>query len=326
MMGQGDSQAPPVVATIGAFDGLHRGHQLLIGRVRERAAEASAAPTLVTFDPHPDALLRHPPLIAQLTPCPEKLRRLRALGIAEPLVLAFTRGLAEAEPEAFIRDELLPRLRLRGLVIGYDFRFGRRGGGDAAQLTEIGRRAGFWVEQQPAVCWNGAPISSTRIRAALGDGDVAAAATMLGRPYAVSGAVTSGQGLGSRELVPTANLTTPAQKLLPAPGVYLVSGGPPPADWGGVAHVGAAPTVGRSEAHQIEAHWLDFGGDLRGQQLEVRFLERLRKPVRFPDLAALRDAIAADVDRARRRLAERPPRGRGASARENGLANAQGEC
>jgi riboflavin kinase/FMN adenylyltransferase len=320
------SQQARVVATIGAFDGLHRGHQLLIARVRERARTESARPVLVTFDPHPDAVLRDPPLAGELTPRDEKAARLRALGISEAVVLPFDRELAQREPEDFVESQLLARFDLVGLVIGYDFRFGRRGAGDGEQLIAIGRRKGFWVESHAPVCWAEGPISSTRIRAALAEGDVESAATMLGRPYAVAGQVTSGRGLGSRELVPTANIAPPPGKLLPATGVYLVeSGGDVPVR-GGVAHVGPAPTVGRAEVHCIEAHLFDLRADLCGRTLEVGFLERLRGGTQFPDLDALRAAIGADIEKARNRLAVR----RGAAGRpgdpQNGLANSGAEC
>lgn len=319
-------ERPRAVATIGAFDGLHRGHQTLIARVIDRAPAENARPTLVTFDPHPGAVLCRPPLAAELTPGAEKHARLRSLGIAEPIVLPFTRELAQQEPEDFVRTQLLSRLTLVGVVIGYDFRFGHRGAGDADRLIEIGRREGFWVEQQPAICWQAGPISSTRIRAALAAGDVESAAAMLGRPYAIAGLVTRGRGLGSRELVPTANLAPPAEKLLPAPGVYLVAGGSPAEGWGGVAHVGPAPTVGQEEERSIETHLIDFAGELRGQLLEVRFLERLRPPVCFPDLAALRAAIVADISKARSRLAARRRRAKGTEGPQNGLANRGAEC
>ena len=299
------------IATIGVFDGVHLGHRALLDTVQQAAREARGVAAAVTFRPPPDAILRPRAPVAEITPWAAKRTLLLRSGIARLLALRFSRALASLPPEAFVDQVLLREFDLAGLVIGYDFRFGAKGAGDAALLRRLGRRHGFRVHRVPAVLYEGRPISSTRIREAVRRGAVARAGAMLGRDFAVGGRVVSGRGLGKRLLVPTANLLPAPTQLLPGPGVYLTRVRRRGRAWAGVAQVGPSPTlVGGSQA-PIEVHLLDFEGELRGCRLAVEFLEKRRETRRFPSLRQLREAVDRDIRWARKTFHGRV---------ENGLA------
>jgi riboflavin kinase/FMN adenylyltransferase len=285
------------VATIGVFDGVHRGHRLLLDRVVARAAGEGVLSLAVTFDPPPDAVLSPQDEPFQITLHGEKEAILRSLGIQRLLVLPFSKRMAAMSPREFVLGVLLRDLDLVGLVIGYDFRFGRGSAGDVQLLEAVGAERGFWIDEVPAVRFGEAPISSTRIRDALARGAVSEAAGMLGRPFAVTGRVVGGRALGRRVLVPTANVEVESGQMLPARGVYLVEVSIGEGIRAGVAKVGPSPTVGgeREGERVVEVHLLDFAGDLRGSRLTVRFLEWIRAERRFADLAALRAAIDEDI-------------------------------
>jgi riboflavin kinase/FMN adenylyltransferase len=302
--GRGDLEGsrPRVVATLGVFDGMHLGHCTLLERVRRRAAEEGAIPAAVTFDPPPRVVLASTPAPFQITLWPVKRLLLTEAGIERILLLQFTKETAALSPEAFIENVVLGEFALAGLVIGYDFRFGAKGAGDAALLRRLGETHGFWVEEVQAVRREGEVISSTRIREALQRGSVGEAAGLLGRPFAVQGTVIKGAGLGHRELVPTANLVPETEQLMPAPGVYLVQVLVGAAAYSGVAMLGGSPTLEAHTTRLVEVHLLDFQGDLLGHLLELRFLERMREGRRFAGIEELRRAIAADIRMARRRL------------------------
>jgi riboflavin kinase/FMN adenylyltransferase len=308
------------VATIGVFDGVHRGHEALLQAVRERAAAEGAATAAVTFDPPPEAILAPRDEPFEITPGAAKQALLTAAGIERLVLLRFSAELAALSPEAFLEEVLLAAFDLRVIVVGYDFRFGAGGAGDAGRLRALGAAHRFAVDEVPAVRVGGEIVSSTRIRELLRRGAVGEAAAMLGRPFAIRGPVTAGRGLGGTALVPTANLTPEPRQLLPADGVYLGE-----AEWEGgirpaLAMVGASPTLEAQPARRIEVHLLDFEGDLRGRALAFRFQERRRGPRRCADLAELRSAIDADLAWARERIA-RPPAGApgaGKPARDGG--------
>jgi len=285
--------------TIGVFDGVHRGHRVLLDAVRQAAARAGGTAAAVTFRPPPARILRPEVPLQEITPWPEKRALLQAAGIERIVPLRFTRALAAQAPEAFVREVLLQQFDLAGLVIGYDFRFGARGAGDAGLLRRMGRGHGFRVRAIGAVRYAGRPISSTRIRNALARGRVDLAGAMLGRPFAVWGRVVAGRGLGTRRLVPTANLRPAPTQLLPADGVYLTRLRHRGRTWGGVAHVGGTPTLGGPIAAPIEVHLLDFTGSLHGARLSLEFLARHRESRRFAGFRELRRAILEDVRWAR---------------------------
>lgn len=293
--------AQPVVAALGVFDGVHLGHQLLLDRVSRGAEREGALRGVVTFDPPPAIVLSSKPLGAiEITPWPEKRDILAALGVERLLLLRFTREFARLSAEGFLKDVLLAELPLAGVVVGHDFTFGAGRRGDPALLERYGRDHGFWVEVISPVVREGARVSSTRIRTFLRAGRVREAAALMGRPLAFEGLVGPGQGVGSRELVPTANLEISAAQLLPAPGVYRVWADLPGGDRRrAVANVGPVPTLGTGHARLVEVHILDYRGDLRDQTLRVGFLDWIREERTFPDLASLREAIEEDIRGAR---------------------------
>ncbi len=292
-----------VVATIGVFDGVHRGHRALLDAVTAAARETAAVSAAVTFDPPPESILKARSEPFQLTPWPMKQALLAAAGIERVVLLRFSRALAGLSPEDFVQDELLCEFEIEGLVVGYDFRFGAGGKGNSSSLRALGVRFGFWVREIEALSIHGDPVSSTRIRDALGRGAVEEAREMLGRPFAVEGEVVAGHGLGTRLNAPTANVAPHPEQMMPRPGVYLVQARWGERTHGGVAHVGSSPTLGRGDKRLVEVHLIGFSGDLRGERLGVDFLRWRRAPERFAGVHALQTAIAQDVRWATEQLA-----------------------
>ena len=286
-------------ATIGVFDGVHRGHQALIEATRAAAArlgtpERPVHSRLITFDPPPAFILAPERVGTQLTPPAEKLALVRAAGIDEVEVLAFDRGMAALEPEEFLSRHVDDAGRLRHLVIGHDFALGRNRVGDDPRLARIGRERGFEVTRLPAVRLEGQVVSSTRVRQELAAGNLAAVTALLGRPYALTGLVGSGAGRGSSIGIPTANVALPLDKTPPPLGVYAVradrgEGAPHPA----VMNFGRRPTFGGGEP-VVEVHLLDFTGDLRGSRLRIELIHWLREERRFAgSVVFLAYAVAA---------------------------------
>lgn len=306
-----------VAVAVGVFDGLHRGHRALIGRAVARAAGDRCV--AVSFDPHPDLVLaKEFRALPPLTPIPEKQARLAAMG-AELRVLPFTRELASLDPETFVRTHLVEPFRPRWLVVGEDFALGRGRAGNVERLRAIGRAEGFEVEAVPLLADEGGPVSSSRIRSALGDGRVALAARLLGRRFSLSGLVVHGDGVGRKLGWPTANLRLHEEKCLPALGIYAVwaridgAGDRLP----GAMSIGIRPTFG-GQAVTLEVHLLDWDGDLYGREVEVEFVDWLRPELRFEGVEALIEAIGADVEHARQRLALDPREDAPAQARGPG--------
>jgi riboflavin kinase/FMN adenylyltransferase len=312
----------PTVVTVGMFDGVHRGHRALLDRVAAEAAARSVPATAVTFDRHPLAVLRpgsEPPLLTTLD---RKVELLGRAGMAVVLVLEFTRELSEVTAEAFAAEMLFDRLAARAVVVGENFRFGHKAAGDPALLAELGRPRGIEVIAVPLRADGDQPVSSTRIRAELAEGDVAAAAALLGRPYGVEGVVVVGDRRGGPVLgIPTANLAPPAGIALPADGVYAghlsdqadpegsgePQGGAPVNQ--GIARpaaisVGTNPQFGTER--RVEAHVLDFDGDLYDHRVSVSFHARLRDQAVFAGTDELVAQMRADIDQARRLLAPTP--------------------
>jgi riboflavin kinase / FMN adenylyltransferase len=287
--------------TIGNFDGVHLGHAKLLQRVRDRAAAASLAAMALTFDPHPRNVLSgqaSPPAITMLD---QKLECFEASGIQVAVVLPFTRELAALEPEVFVRDILVDGLCLKQLVIGYDYAFGKGRQGDFALLTALGQRYGFSVERLDPVIVNGAVVSSTRIRDMIQAGKVWDVRPLLGRYHQVRGTVAHGLKRGRKLGFPTANLAA-RDELVPLPGVYAVwveTGG---VIRPGVANIGKNPTFGEN-ALTVEAHILDFKGNLYDQPIRVHFVQRLRAEKRFSGPDELAARIREDTGLARMILA-----------------------
>ena len=298
------------VITVGTFDGVHRGHWEVLQEIRRRARATGRRSVLVTFHPHPLRIVRPehaPPLLT--TPV-EKKEILAESGLDWAVFLSFTPALSRYPPRRFVEEILVGRLGVKELVIGYDHGFGRGRSGDAATLREMGRELGFDVDVVPPVHAGDDAISSTRIRKAVADGDVEAARRGLGRPYSIRGLVVRGEGRGKALGFPTANLAvTSSEKLVPPPGVYAVRAILRRGTFDGALHVGPRPTF-RGSPPTVEAHLMDFDGDLYGEELRVDFVERLREVRPFDSAEALVEQMRADVSRSREILeADGAPRG-----------------
>ena len=291
------------VVTVGTFDGVHRGHWRVLEEVRRRADAIGGPGVLVTFDPHPLRIVRPESAPQLLTTPVEKKEILAESGLQYAVFVRFTRELQHYSPERFVRDILLERLRVAELVIGYDHGFGRDRSGDVDTLRRLGATEGFAVHVVPPVEAGASPISSSRIRAAVEAGDMRAAADGLGRPYSLRGVVVRGDGRGRGLGFPTANIQVPeSDKLIPAPGVYAVRGVLRSGPRDGVLHLGPRPTFPGSPP-ATELHLFDFDGDLYGESVRVDFVDRLRDIHPFGTIEELVDAIRADCEEARRRLA-----------------------
>jgi riboflavin kinase/FMN adenylyltransferase len=291
----GLSAAP--VLTIGNFDGVHPGHRALIDLTRELAAERSAPVAVLTFDPAPRDVLRPDNPIPRIQSLDQRLAHLAGAGVDITVVEPFTLELAALSPAEFASRILVERLRVRGMALGHDFRFGHKRAGTVDTLRELVQVP---IRQVEPLLLDGRPLSSSRIREALGAGDVAEAARLLGRPHEVEGPVVHGDARGRQLGFPTANVV-PEHGLVPPGGVYAVRVELDGVERPAVANLGTRPTF---DGHRLalEVHVLDWTGDLYGRSLRVGFVARLRDERRFDGVDALRAAIAADVAEARRAL------------------------
>jgi riboflavin kinase/FMN adenylyltransferase len=292
----------PTVVTIGNFDGIHLGHQHVLQQARATADELRVAKVVVvTFDPHPIAVLRPEHAPPTLTSITTRVRLLAEAGIDAVLVVPFDRDMASWSPLEFIDRVLLDTLSARAVVVGANFRFGNRAAGDVALLRTVGQERGFVVE---GVALDGGPQvwSSTYIRSCLAGGDVAGATEALGRPFTVRGVVVRGDQRGRELGYPTANVPIPVDGAAPADGVYagrltrLDSGETYPA----AISVGTNPTFDGERERRVESHVLDRDDlELYGVEVEVAFVERLRGMVKFQGVEALVETMHGDVRRAR---------------------------
>jgi len=290
--------------TIGVFDGVHRGHQALIGRLVEAARAAGAPAVVLTFTPHPAAVLSNQADLPCLTTPEERAQLLFRLGVDIVITQLFDRALASQSAEAFMR-RLSHALGLRRLFVGYDFALGRGREGTAERLRELGRLLGYAVEVIAPVCYGEEIISATAIRAHLQAGRVDMAANLLGYFYTIEGQVVRGEGRGRRLQFPTANLALPACKLLPANGVYACWSSALGQRYLSIVNIGFRPTFeAHAERPHIESHLLDFRGNLYDQTLTVEFVARLREERKFPSAEALVEQIRRDVNQARERLTQ----------------------
>ena len=301
------------VLTIGNFDGVHLGHQAILELVISRAQALGGESVLYTFEPHPRRVLQSESGLRMLETFDQKAEALEALGvdavIAEPFDLAFSK----ISPEHFIQHYIHEGIRPVEVYVGYDFHFGRDREGSMRLLAERGPHLGFSVTVVPEVSVEGQDVNSTRIRELLGNGEVEAAAGLLGRPFSVRGEVTAGDRRGRGIGFPTANLA-PETEMLPGPGVYwghlrcigdsreLVQRGLPTKRLRAVTNVGYRPTFRDGRDLIAEAHVLDFDADLYGVQVDLTFEGRIRRERRFESVDALRSQIALDVEFARAQL------------------------
>jgi len=290
------------VVAVGVFDGVHRGHQRILERARERGRARGAGFAVVTFEPHPDAVLGKRTPEAPLTPIGEKCELLEQAGADRVDVLHFDRVMAGLEPETFVRRYLIDALGLVHLTAGQDFALGKNRKGTLAYLADLGARWGFTVDSVPLLLDPDGPVSSTRIRGFLAAGKVEDAGRLLGRPYRIEAQVVRGQGVGKDLGFPTANLELLEHQMMPGDGIYAVwVTTPDGARRGGAMSIGKRPTLG-DVPHAVEVFVLDFEGDLVSRPLAVEFVSWIREEKRFPDLETLARAIADDVAVVRERL------------------------
>lgn len=295
---------PGAAVAVGVFDGLHLGHLEILLAARDRRPAGGRA-VVVSFDPHPDLVLaktfRH---VAPLTPPAEKRARVEALGLDALDVVPFTRELASLPPDAFVEEYLLRRHAMRTLVVGGNFALGRGRAGNVDWLRAYGADHGYEVIAIPLLELDGAPVTSTRIRALLAEGRVAEAARLLGRRYSLAGRVVAGHAIGRTLGFPTANLQLHEEKLIPGDGIYAVwvrlEAGAEPVM--GAMSIGMRPTFGGTE-RTLEVFLLDWSGDLAGAALEVEMVDWIRGEEKFPTPEALVEVMKRDVAEVRRRLA-----------------------
>lgn len=289
----------PIVLVIGAFDGIHRGHQFLIQTAQQKAVAESAEAWLLTFDPHPSRILRPnqgPPL---LTSTEHKLRLLRGTGLHGVIVHPFTLDLATLSPEQFwsLLTKHLPHIK--AIIVGTNWRFGYRAAGDVTRLRQLAEAQGVEVCVPDPVEWDDSPISSTRIREAVENGDLQSAETMLGRPFSLLGTVTTGKQYGRQLGFPTANIRL-QDEARPPTGVYAVTATWNDTEHEGAAYLGIRPTDhGKHTHYLLEVHLLNINPNLYGEDIEVAFLKFLRGDQRFDSHDALKTQIARDVAQAR---------------------------
>jgi len=295
------------VATIGNFDGVHRGHRAIIERVLERARHLGGTSVVITFDPHPLVVLAPGRAPHMITTRRQKLALLEAAGIDAVLVLPFDTALAAVGAADFVAGHLAGRLGLREVYVGANFNFGRGREGDAAALVDLCAGHGISAAQVDEVRFLGSPVSSSRIRRALAAGEVELARELLGRPFAVDGTVTRGAGRGAALGIRTANLRV-ANALLPQDGVYVTETHVDGRRLPSVTNIGSRPTF-PDQAFAVETHLLDAAPDLYGHPIEVAFLARLRQELRFDSAQALVEQIRRDIERARAFFAGRGPTG-----------------
>ena len=298
--GLAEEGRPPTAVTIGNFYAVHRGHQALIRKVKARARHLGAVSTVVTFEPHPQKVLRNTAPPALVTP-QRKLELLAEAGIDQVVILEFTAELSKVEPEEFVERILLDEINAKAIVVGSDFRFGRFARGDVTMLRSFGRRLGFSFEAARMAEVAGQRISSTAIRHALAEGDVKWAAKALGRPYLLEGRVVPGKGRGAELGYPTVNLQVDPALCIPGSGIYAGRAVYDGETRQAAMSIGTNPTLGDNPL-SLGAHLLGFSGDLYGRRLCLEFVARIRDHAAFSGPDALRDAIAEDVKDVRRLL------------------------
>jgi len=288
----------PVLA-LGNFDGLHRGHQKVVERIRRSAADRGATALVLTFDPHPPRVVRPDKAPALLMTMPQKLAALERAGLHGVAVVRFTEAFSRLSPEQFVRQVLVDWLRVSEVWVGADFLFGYERAGTFSVLRALGGQYGFKAEKIDPVRYKEFVVSSTRIRRLLSEGRVDEAGALLGHHYTIDGVVTGGAGRGRTLGFPTANLSTD-NELVPPTGVYATTADLQGTRWPAVTNIGVRPTFESAGVLAIETHVLGLTADVYGERLSLSFIQRLRDERRFPDADALREQIAADVRRAGR--------------------------
>ena len=279
---------------IGVFDGVHRGHQMLIGRMLEEAQARSLTGGVITFHPHPLSVVRPNVQITYLESLERRVELLGELGIEFVSVVQFTSELQQVSATDFSRL-LVEEAGMRLLVVGEDFRLGRGGEGTVEVLTEIGEELGFEVLALPLLGDDDDPVSSTRVREALAAGDMQSVSKLLGHPFLLRGPVVHGDERGRQIGFPTLNVGVSADRWLPPNGVYVTRATVGDREFEACTNIGVRPTFEGDETRLVETHLLDFEGDLYGQVVTVELVERLRSEQKFDGIEALTEQIKADL-------------------------------
>ncbi len=288
------------VVTVGTFDGVHRGHRAILEYLHRRASQHSGPSTLVSFDPHPRAIV-HGEEVPLLTTVAERADLLEELDLDRFVVIPFSMDFAQFSPEEYVRDVLVKRIGMQEITVGYDHRFGKDRAGDVDLLRDLGLQYGFDVDVIPAQEVDHDVVSSSSIRSLLlEEGAIDRANERLGRPYRLDGIVARGEGRGRELGYPTANLVLEdSRKLVPKRGVYATTVTLPNGrERGGMMNIGRRPTFDEMDV-TVEVHLLDFEGDLYGERLSVQFLQRLRDEQKFPSADALAAQLSEDEQRCR---------------------------
>ncbi len=288
--------------TIGNFDGVHLGHQALYQRVKEWASKLDGESVVMTFHPHPLRILGPENDLAFITSHERKMELIAACGIDTAIVIPFHRDFAQISARDFVEKILVGQVGVKALVVGHDYRFGRKREGDIGYLNQLGRELQFAVDIVPAIQIDGMLVSSTQIRNLVKQGQLQEAGKLLGRPYEVSGTVVRGRDRGGRLLgFPTANVKV-SDKACPKNGVYAVQALVKGKAYRGAANLGYNPTFANTE-FSVEVHLMDFNENIYDERITVRFVEHLRDERRFSGVEELKAQIHRDVDKAREILA-----------------------
>ncbi len=288
------------VATIGNYDGIHRGQRQVIAAVVERARGLGAPPLVISFDPHPKSVLRPSETPLLLTSASQREALLAELGVEALLLVKFTREFARTDAESFVREFLSGQLAIQEILVGQGFAFGRDRQGTVELLRQLGSQLGFATQAIAPVVHHGEPISSTRVRQAVAAGQVEAAMELLGRPFALRGKIVRGDRMGKRLGWPTINLVA-ENGCLPSDGVYTTQVLIPtiPATFDSVTNIGTRPTVYENCQRVVESHILGFNSDVYGETVEIWFYKRLRDERIFPTVMDLSAQISRDVEATR---------------------------
>ncbi len=293
---------PRIAVAIGVFDGVHIGHQAILGELRRLAVDSAAVPVVLFFDPHPRAVLTPEQAPPRLSSLGTKVRLLQDLGLRHLVCFPFTRELAELSPAEFLeRYFFIPGLTVTAFCVGQNWRFGKGNSGNGALLAELGRARGVATSVVPSVRYGSDVVSSTRIRQAVAAGELDLARAMLGRPYSINGVVSHGRGVGGKVLkCPTANIVDHGL-LLPPFGIYAARGRVGQRLLDGVVYIGDAPTIRHDGNPEVivELHLFSFAADLYGKQIEVLFYRFLRPSMNFADTESLSAQIQRDIKAAR---------------------------
>ncbi len=289
---------PNPVLTIGNYDGIHIGHKRIIERVKKRAREINGTSMLMTFFPHPVSVVRPDKILCLITPLEVRKRLIAESGIDVLFVLPFTEQFRQLTPREFVEDTLVKTLDIKGLIVGYDFKFGQGGKGNTELLKQFSEEYGFFFEVVEAITLDGEKIGSNRIRKLIMEGDTKKAERFLGRPHVVEGRVVHGDGRGKGLGFPTVNLETDYE-LIPKDGVYISEVEIEGRMFPSVTNIGYNPTFNANK-RSIETHILDYVGDLYGSCIKLYFHEMIRGEITFDSIDALKERIRADIDIARR--------------------------